>query len=614
MNVYQTHLILSATGENDLRFKNGNTGDIINVIVEADSKAAPFTQKFAPTLKGKTLFETCRNLHRFVKTQIRYKIDPPGEQWIKSPGRLWKDKIGDCKSFSLFIGSCLKNLGIPYGYRFTSYDVTSSTPTHVYVYVPQKNGEIILDAVWQGPFNTQKPYAHKTDKLMPTKISYLGSTQDGHIAGTLVGLPKDYHDMAEGEFELYLARQRAEIEEKNHSAIGSPYTGRWAEARRQLDYAIANINNPDAIIGMADDMIGKAKAKGKTNKGGGLLKKIGQGIKKGVKAVTKVVTAPVRLIAKGALEIYLPNAAPAFLYLFTPPGAKLPDVMARKKAKAEKFKKFIVQKISMKEPHFMGIIRNALTKRFGKSPESYLQERLATRVSGIAGNNKKKTPQRKAKVIKKTGPAVKKAPVTAAMLKEGLPAAATMVTQIVKPQNVSPTSDVKEKKGFFKGAEGIVENAASGNLVGAVMSAITWLISKLGGKKEDALTAEDLPDIEKDASNAFEWQDMKEDFSNVTPTQKAQTKEVATELIEQIEKLPAVKNVVEKIEEKVKEKLPFLNDKQAKEVAEEIQEGPEALDEDEGRSLGYEIKTQGQPVNDVNVNNGGGTRGGICGC
>lgn len=649
MKSWQTHLIARATGENDLKHENGNTQDIMNVLLAADASAAAFTKKFAPTLKGRTLIETCRNVWEFVKTQIPYKIDTPGYQWIKSPGRLWADQQGDCKSFSLFIGSCLRNLGIPYGYRFTSYRQDDATPTHVYVYVPLKDGkEIILDAVWKGPFNSQKPFAHKKDVLM-SKISYLGSA-DGHIAGTLIDLPKDYHDMSDAEFDLYLARQRAEIEKMNHAKIGSPYADRWDAAIAELNYAIGNIDNPDAIIARADAMIGKAKKAGKKTGAGKLLQKIGKGIKKVGKAVVKTVTAPVRLIAKGALEIYLPKAAPAFLYLFTPPGIKLPDLMARKKAKAERFKNFVVKGISMKESHFMGIIRNALTKRFGKSPESYLQERLGNRVSGIAGTKNK---QRSPSVIKKTGPAITKGlpmslptsapqvrqlqqklnqaganlkvdgqlgPKTEAafkqaqanMFKNQLPGQATQVTKIEPP-----ASDKILKKGFFRGAEGIVENAASGNLAGAILSAINWLISKITGagkgEKPEPFTADDLPDLERDASNAFEWKDMQEDYSNLNAQQKAQVKVVATEFIEEAKEMPVLHDVAEKIAEKVKEKLPFLDDKQVKEVTGEITEGAEPLSEEDGRALGFSIKNQ-NPRGEVNMNNGGGTRGGICNC
>lgn len=171
---FATHLISAPTGKDDVRFPNGNTSDIIDTVLFADTKAARYTKDFAPTLKGDTLYQTCSNIHRFLKQEIKYSLDPMGEQLIKSPGRLWAEnrkssgnpKGGDCKSFSLFTASCLRNLNIPYGYRFASYS-SSPTPTHVYVFVPlQSGGEIIIDAVWDGPFNTQKPFSFKDDRIM----------------------------------------------------------------------------------------------------------------------------------------------------------------------------------------------------------------------------------------------------------------------------------------------------------------------------------------------------------------------------------------------------------------------------------------------------------------
>lgn len=462
-----------------------------------------------------------------------------------------------------------------------------------------------------------------------TRIAYLGTTAAPTKQPGVLSLPKDYHDMSDEEFELHLAKQRIEIEKKNAVAIGSPYASRYDESLAAINKAIANIDNPDAIIGMADEMIGKAKAKGKKGGAGKLLKKVGQGLKKAVKTVAKVVTLPVRLIAKGALEIYLPKAAPFFLYLFTPPGAKLPDLMARKKAKAEKFKKFIVNGIGMKDTHVMGILRNNLTKRFGKSPESYLAERLAKRVSGIAGNRKhelrstigKIKAKKKANApIVKTGPAVKKQ--AAQILKKSLPKAATAVTNL---SPVAPTSDAVVKKGFFQKLtkpnentklNDVVKNAGSGDLVGTVMSAISWLIEKISSvfkkDKMDKITADDMPDIERDASDAFSYQDMETDFGNLNDQQKKETKEVATDIIETIKTLPPVKKTIEQIELQVKEKLPYLNEEQVKEVAEEIEEGPEALDENEGRTLGTEIK-RSVPNGTIDPTTGGGGRN-LCNC
>ncbi|HRD42190.1 MAG TPA: hypothetical protein PLN30_00490, partial [Ferruginibacter sp.] len=325
--------------------------------------------------------------------------------------------------FSLFTASCLKNLGIPYGYRFASYS-SEATPTHVYVYVPLKNGgEIILDSVWKGPFNTEKTFTHKRDYLM-SEVHYLGATTmpaqqqrkvynaflntgTAMVAGritapiyrpapgidpTVLKINVPMEQLSEGELDLLLARQRLEIEKRNSIAIAGPenyQVKKYNAAIGTIDYCISKIDNPDAIIALGEAMI----QKGDNAVIGGFFKKIGRALKKGFKAigkgvqkaanaVAKVVTFPLRLIAKGIMEIYLPKAAPAFLYLFAPE-ASLPDKMKRKRKKAEKFKRFVTKKIGMKEKHFMAIVRNALTKKYKKSPESFLAE--AIKNSAIKG-------------------------------------------------------------------------------------------------------------------------------------------------------------------------------------------------------------------------------------
>jgi hypothetical protein len=132
-----------------------------------------------------------------VKDNINYKIDPPGVQWIRTPARLWADKEGDCKSFSVFIGSCLHQLGIPFTFRFVSFDDTNATPTHVYVVVPVKGGkEIYLDAVLP-QFNVQKPFTYKQDFKMPTAIARLS------------GVSATYQDVANALAAEYQALKRA---------------------------------------------------------------------------------------------------------------------------------------------------------------------------------------------------------------------------------------------------------------------------------------------------------------------------------------------------------------------------------------------------------------------
>lgn len=466
-------------------YKDGQTFDIIREILATDKISTADTAAFAPYLRGKDLLDTLSNVWHFVKKNIRYKLDPIGFQYVKTPARTWADKFADCKSYSIFIASLLKNLGIPFHYRFTSY-IQNGDYTHVYVIVPTNGHEIIIDCVMPR-FNAQKPFARKKDYDM-TEISRLSGV--GQFYTKIIDLgPKPIGEITEGEMDLLIARDRLltekQIVEKNRG-IGTLMAEKYHDSIDMIDDALAAAN--DYISGSSDDIdtdfaliarqavsgeystaheimgIGatsrlpfrKAKRKGlkikrehikrrltaaqrakiwglpelagdnptvgflkkiakkikgavkKVAKAAGnaaksvakgaakLNKNIAKGVAKGAKAVAKgakvvvktavkVITAPLRLLAKGILEVMLPKSAPFFLYLFiTDPKllAKMPKSVQAKRKKAEKVADFIVDGIGMKRPHFMGIIRNGIMKHYGKSPENVIAE-MTKGISGI---------------------------------------------------------------------------------------------------------------------------------------------------------------------------------------------------------------------------------------
>jgi hypothetical protein len=419
------------------------------------------------------------------------------------------------------------------------------------------------------------------------------------IPGVL-SLPADIGGMSEGHLDLLLAKQRAEIEMMNSAAVAGPdnfQINHYKAAIAAIDHCLANVNNGDAICGIGEELIGKAKKKGGKTAAGRFLQKIGKGIKKGVKAITKVVTLPLRMLAKGAMEIYLPKAAPAFLYLFAEENI-LPDKMRIKRKKAEKFKNFVVKKIGMKDKHFMAIIRNNLTKRYGQSPENYLAARLKqAAVKGIGtthGARIRVNPQW-AGVGNDSSESFRAAPQLA--------------------PHMAPNVNVPAASTRGRGTQKILaagKKFAQGDLIGAIMGAIGWLISKLGGKKEGvSLEASDLPDIDADSGNAFKYEDLQQNYNQLNDTQRYTVKDVAADLIER--NLDG-SNVVNQI----RQKLPFLNQAQQLEIAEEVREGFEPITEYDSIQLGRRIKQNvidptGEDLNKLE-RTGGGATGGLCSC
>ncbi len=129
------------------------------VIAETLSDTALLAQK----LKGHTVADSCENIWHFVYGHIQYKMDKRGVEQVRRPSRTWADRKSgvDCDCYTVFIGSILSNLGIPYTIRITKYGGRSHFQ-HVYPVVHHKGKEIVLDCVTDR-FNHEVPYSAKKD-------------------------------------------------------------------------------------------------------------------------------------------------------------------------------------------------------------------------------------------------------------------------------------------------------------------------------------------------------------------------------------------------------------------------------------------------------------------
>lgn len=411
--------------------KDGDTQDIINTILWADKQESTFkdTASFAPSLKGTTDKDSAYNVWLWVKRNIKYILDPQGIQWVKSPARTFSDGFADCKSRSIFIASLLRNLGIQYRYRFVSYS-PHPVYTHVYVVAIINGQTYVLDPDMPG-FNVEKPYRFKIDYM--SKIEYLAGPGDKKRNFMRFRMHKAPHKMTDFDMSLAIRKQRDQIMKNKlmkKFGIGCPGAEKLQDRIDAMSDIIEVQSNPDLskeeklneIAGIMEDVeageynvssslagigdIGKRSAKRQEKKDqrkakreqrkkegktfGQKLKKAGKTVvkaaAKAAKTIVKAATIPQRLAAKGILEITLPKIAPFFIYLFIKDKAivsKMPEKARRKRKTAEKLAKFIIKGIGMKEAHFMGLVRNGIQKRYGKSPEAVLSDALKMKVSGI---------------------------------------------------------------------------------------------------------------------------------------------------------------------------------------------------------------------------------------
>lgn len=150
-------LIAKPDGVTEVIHQNTGTHGIIDVIILAMKRNKPYTSKFAEHLRGSDDYETLYNVWHWVKKNIRYKVDKPGFENVKSPAVTFKDGFADCKSMSILVSSLLKNLKIPHVFRFAAYG--KGDVTHVYVVALLDDGDVIMDTV-VGKFDYEEPYHH----------------------------------------------------------------------------------------------------------------------------------------------------------------------------------------------------------------------------------------------------------------------------------------------------------------------------------------------------------------------------------------------------------------------------------------------------------------------
>lgn len=188
--------------------RNGSVRDTVSEMKKIIRRYSWQTEKLAPRLKGKDLYETCQNIWNFLYSHIKYKEDDEGQEQLRTPARSFAQRRTrgiDCDDFSIFCGCILHNLHIPFYIRIARY-AGKDYFQHVYPVVPLSNKEYItIDAVLD-KYDAEKPTVeHKdflvmeNDDLNGVDISVLGSIEDeslNDLSGILTGADfKETNDM-----------------------------------------------------------------------------------------------------------------------------------------------------------------------------------------------------------------------------------------------------------------------------------------------------------------------------------------------------------------------------------------------------------------------------------
>lgn len=152
----------------DMLLGMGVNSDVLNYEIKMYDQFKDQPMELVSQLQGLSVDEACRAIFAYLAEHVRYKLDPEGKQYIKSPARLLKDGNGDCKSLTMFLCCCLHCLRIDHIFRFVNFD-GGRQYSHVYaVAIDERGNEIVLDACETDNlgfpvYNYARPFAKKRD-------------------------------------------------------------------------------------------------------------------------------------------------------------------------------------------------------------------------------------------------------------------------------------------------------------------------------------------------------------------------------------------------------------------------------------------------------------------
>ncbi len=276
------NLIKKPTGK-EVFLKTGNVYETVENCIDIVAGHYHEVEGLAKELKAESLKDTCRNIFNFAYNYLQYKLDKKGTEQLRTPARSWHDgqvlymQKGDkssgidCDDFSIFCGSLLKCLGIPFKFRITKYDGKANFQ-HIYVFVPDSEDEIIIDPVLS-KFDYQKPYSfEKSDfNMKPVQLAGIhgidgmeGTTGFGLPISVLSGVDLNNTLDKEDDFQELMGIISGIDFEETINGLGNPEDATLRYLIRTRDFLLKNkanknrmahIQNPDQFISMLDQAI-----------------------------------------------------------------------------------------------------------------------------------------------------------------------------------------------------------------------------------------------------------------------------------------------------------------------------------------------------------------------
>ena len=124
-------------------------------------------------------------LYRWVRDNIRYRLDPVGLEWVQTPERTLQEKAGDCDDITVLIAALAESIG--YKTRFITVGPSHSRQCHIAAQAHCGRRWITLDPVLEKPQPTTAPRPDfGTFGKTATGVKRLWSSNTGRPLGSPV--------------------------------------------------------------------------------------------------------------------------------------------------------------------------------------------------------------------------------------------------------------------------------------------------------------------------------------------------------------------------------------------------------------------------------------------
>ena len=132
--------------------KYKDINDVLYWIVEQAKVGIPYCKDKFPH------WEDPRQMFYYLKNLVTFKNDPPGTELLQGPYTLFEDNYhgylssgaGDCDCFSILLLSCIWAQNWK-GAKIILAGNKKSAPSHIYIEIPWKGENIILDLTESKP-------------------------------------------------------------------------------------------------------------------------------------------------------------------------------------------------------------------------------------------------------------------------------------------------------------------------------------------------------------------------------------------------------------------------------------------------------------------------------